>query len=493
MSLWMKTGTIAVTINSKKVTGTGTTFATSAIPARPGQPIIINNVFYEIESVESDTVLWLATNYVASSATGVEYSVMTTMEGSFNDLARRAAQVMGYYQGQLDTLNALMAGTGNVTATLPDGTVVTLPTWSELTKIESIKPGTMQGPMSVANMKSAIKVDNQRSISYQDQSGTVFHQMAIADSLRVAHGLSGQNPILDFNLSAIEAYTAFYAKFALISQNRARTNWLGLETPEAADPYISAKAYNVGDTIIAIQFPYNSVEFPLKSVFKNQTINTYNYSRSWTSYGAANYSCSEFSADHGVLHAALSYPFKIPGVYSVDMYLGTYAENTNASNLFHVLGCTDGGNYNPSWWFGLSGNLRYYAAVGAIGVINTSSPMTGPSFTPTSDSRLKPEELREAIKEASSFLRKQKPMYFFKKYAIDSEQGFYEFGFIADFVEQDEPRLVFESNDEHHIKHLAITGMIPHIVKGWQEHDDRLDKVEKLLESIDLRLKAAGI
>lgn len=132
MSLWMNAGTIAVTLNSKKVTGTGTAFATSAIPARPGQPIIINNVFYEIESVESDTVLWLAANYVAASATGVKYSVMTTMEGSFNDLARRAAEVMGAYQGYMDVYNDLFTGTGLVHVVLPDGSEVDLPAWATM-------------------------------------------------------------------------------------------------------------------------------------------------------------------------------------------------------------------------------------------------------------------------------------------------------------------------------------------------------------------------
>lgn len=132
MSLWMNTGTIAVTLNNKKVTGTGTAFANSAIPARPGQPIVISNVIYEIESVESDTVLWLATNYLGASATGVKYSIMTTMEGSFNDLARRAAQVMGAYQGYMDVYSDLFTGTGNVTVTLPDGSVVTLPAWGNL-------------------------------------------------------------------------------------------------------------------------------------------------------------------------------------------------------------------------------------------------------------------------------------------------------------------------------------------------------------------------
>lgn len=132
MSLWMNTGTIAVTLNNKKVTGTGTAFVNSAIPARPGQPIVISNVIYEIESVESDTVLWLATNYLGASAADVKYSVMTTMEGSFNDLARRAAQVMGYWQEYLDDLEELFTGTGTITITTPAGEVVQLPTWGTM-------------------------------------------------------------------------------------------------------------------------------------------------------------------------------------------------------------------------------------------------------------------------------------------------------------------------------------------------------------------------
>ena len=495
MALWMNQGKINLTLNSKNVVGVGTAFLTSAVPARPGQPLVVNGVIMEIATVTSDTTMTLALNYTGATATNLAYFILTTMEGSYNDLARRAAQVMGYFQGYMDVYQTLFTGTGNVTVTMPDGTVATLPTWAEKSKIESIQAGVMNGPMSVANMKGAIKVDGQRSISYQDQAGTKFHNFAIGNVWRIAAGNNGELPLFDFAGSVLEAYTVFYTKGGLISRNSTKTNWLGMETPENADPYISAKAYNIGANAIAIQFPNNSVEFPLKVVFKNSVMSTYNAPRSWTSYGSANFTCAEFTGSVGNLHASLSHPFKITGTYGVDMFVGTYAETANASNLFHILGCTDGGTYNPGWWLGNGGNLRYYSSSAsvAVGTINSSSPMTGPSFTPTSDSRLKPVELREAIEEASSFLRKQKPMYFFKKYAIDSEQGFYEFGFIADLVEKDEPRLVFETNDENKLKHLAITGMIPHVVKGWQEHDARLGAVEDLLKDIDKRLKAAGI
>lgn len=137
MALWMNKGAVNVVNGSKAVTGVGTAFLTSANPARVGQPMIIADIFYEIEKVVSDTSILLAANYRGATANNVAYSVVTTAEGSSADLARRAAQVMGYYQGQLSVIQSLLVGSGNVTATLPDGTVVTLPAWSSLpTKTE---------------------------------------------------------------------------------------------------------------------------------------------------------------------------------------------------------------------------------------------------------------------------------------------------------------------------------------------------------------------
>ncbi|MBQ4681644.1 tail fiber domain-containing protein [Aeromonas dhakensis] len=494
MALWMNKGAVNVVSGSKAVTGVGTAFLTSANPARVGQPMIIADIFYEIEKVVSDNSILLATNYRGATANNVAYSVVTTAEGASTDLARRAAQVMGYYQGQLDTLNALMAGTGNVTATLPDGTVVTLPAWSELTKIESIKPGTMQGPMAVANMKGAIRVDNQKSISFQDQSNTKYHTMAFGNVLRIASGTNGEAPLFDFGPTFAEYYVPLYSKGGLISRNGAKTNWLGLETPDAADPYISSKGINEPATSVSIRLG-TDITFEKRAVFNRGSTNLNNVARNWNSYGSSNYSCSEMSGSATTLKAVISYPFKVTGSYAVDCYLATYAGSSIASDLFQVLGFTDGGSYNPSWWFGTSGSIRYYSSApsGSIGTINSSSPMTGPSFTPTSDARLKPVEKREEIGDASNFLKNLNPMYYFKRYALDSEQGFYEFGFIADEVEKHEPRLVFETKDEQRLKHLAINGIIPHLVKGWQEHDKTISQLQQLnlvkrLQVIERRL-----
>lgn len=491
MALWMNKGAVNVVNGSKSVTGVGTAFLTSANPARVGQPMIIADIFYEIEKVVSDTSILLATNYRGATANNVAYSVVTTSEGSSTDLARRAAQVMGYYQGQLDTLNALMAGAGSVTATLPDGTVVTLPAWSELTKIENIKPGTMQGPMAVANMKSAIKVDNQKSISFQDQAGTMYHFLAQGNNFILATGINATSPIAYFTPSNIQLATPFYSTTGLICRNSAQSTWLGLETPPGADPYISARGAVESATAVVMRFG-SSLVIEKPTVFNRAPASAFSGNRAWSSYGVAAYTCNEFSSTSNVLRAALSYPFKITANYALDCYFGTFAPSNIATDLQQVLGFTDGGAFNVLWRFSAGGALQY-GSESSSSTIRSVSPMTAPSFTPTSDSRLKPKERREAIEEASTLLRQLNPMYFFKKYAIDSEQGFYEFGFIADEVEQLEPRLVFETNDENHLKHLAINGIIPHLVKGWQEHDKTISQLQQLnlvkrLQVIERRL-----
>ena len=132
MALWMNTGTISVVNGSKAVVGVGTSFKTAPIPAREGQPIVINNVHYEIASVNSNTSITLALNYAGATASGIPYTVITTAEGSFSDLSRRIAQVMSLYQGYMDVYEALFAGTGNVTVTMPDGDVITLPSWNTM-------------------------------------------------------------------------------------------------------------------------------------------------------------------------------------------------------------------------------------------------------------------------------------------------------------------------------------------------------------------------
>lgn len=371
--------------------------------------------------------------------------------------------------------------------------------------------GTLLGALIVANIKSAIKVDNQKSISYQDAGNAMFHHMAAGNYFQINTGVNGTVPLwnLSNNGDVVQGSTlnlvdgnsrvlrsssglvrvsgssnAFMdgGTGAYISSNLYHTGsgW-GKWTLGSVGGLLGLDSGNLAYSVAAAGSLSTVVRFLVSdvgAVFANNLVN-----RAWNGYGSAAYSCAELSGSAGVLRAALSYPFKIVGNYAVDCYLATYSATSSASDLFHILGFTDGTNYNPGWRFGAGGALMYNSSsvTGAVGTITSNSPMTAPSFTPTSDARLKPEEKRAAIKDATEFLRKLNPMYYFKKYAIESEQGFYEFGFVADDVEKHEPRLVFQTKDEHRLKHLAMNGIVAHLAKGFQEIDARLSRIEQAL------------
>lgn len=134
---WYRAGTVAVTINSKTVTGTGTQWASAVQGIGAGQMLLIPGdgtiTAYEIASVDSNTKITLVNNYTAATGSGKSYAIVNTYVDSVPDFARRLAAQIAYYQTQMDGLNNLFTGTGNVTLTAPDGTVVTVPSYNKLT------------------------------------------------------------------------------------------------------------------------------------------------------------------------------------------------------------------------------------------------------------------------------------------------------------------------------------------------------------------------
>ena len=136
MGIWISDGTISLVSNSKTVTGTGTAFKSGANPARVGQQLILyvgaNTATYEIERVDSDSSMQIAIPWRGATVNNTPYAINTASEGSPSDLSRRAAQVMGYYQVQLDGIQKLLAGTGDVEITAPDGTPIVVPSISGL-------------------------------------------------------------------------------------------------------------------------------------------------------------------------------------------------------------------------------------------------------------------------------------------------------------------------------------------------------------------------
>lgn len=125
---------------------------------------------------------------------------------------------------------------------------------TELGKKLNLSGGTLTGALIVANTKGAIKVDNQKSISFQDQSSTMYHMLVEGNNFKIKHGNNADNPIFDISSSTIAANTPMYSRNAMIVQDTSGTKWLGLETPAGANPYISVRTAGDSQNRIAMTF-----------------------------------------------------------------------------------------------------------------------------------------------------------------------------------------------------------------------------------------------
>ncbi|ORM66136.1 pyocin knob domain-containing protein [Pantoea rwandensis] len=131
---WYTTGTIAV--SGTTVTGTGTNFLDNTQSIGPGQALLIPGSgtvkMYEIATVTSATRLTLKTS-PGTIAAGQAYAILSFYTDSVPDFARRLAAQLSYYQSQMDGWQQIMTGTGSITMTAPDGTTVTISSFSKLT------------------------------------------------------------------------------------------------------------------------------------------------------------------------------------------------------------------------------------------------------------------------------------------------------------------------------------------------------------------------
>lgn len=92
---WYRTGTVAVTLNSKTVTGTGTGWSSISGNA------IVGSAFrgpdgrvYEVQTLVNDTTITLVENYLGSTASSQAYALMPT-PGIAADLATAVGNLVG--------------------------------------------------------------------------------------------------------------------------------------------------------------------------------------------------------------------------------------------------------------------------------------------------------------------------------------------------------------------------------------------------------------
>ncbi|WP_323929279.1 phage head spike fiber domain-containing protein [Aeromonas caviae] len=131
--IWYRAGTISVTNGSKKITGFGTLWKTTALKPDKGHPVHgPDGRIYELDYVESDTVMYIVTAYAGATAAGQAYAIDIPRTSGIPAFSRDLAAFMGYHQTQMDGWQQLLTGTGDATLTAPDGTKLTLPTWDKV-------------------------------------------------------------------------------------------------------------------------------------------------------------------------------------------------------------------------------------------------------------------------------------------------------------------------------------------------------------------------
>jgi hypothetical protein len=131
--LWYRAGTVAVINASKKVVGTGTTWKSGV--SKPDKGHLFwgpDGKPYELDYVESDTVLYLVTAYASATASGMAYAIDITRTSSTPGFSRELSAFVAYHQLQMDGWQQLLTGTGDVTLTAPDGTKMTVPSWEKV-------------------------------------------------------------------------------------------------------------------------------------------------------------------------------------------------------------------------------------------------------------------------------------------------------------------------------------------------------------------------
>jgi hypothetical protein len=131
--LWYRVGTISVTNGSKKVIGFGTQFKTGTYKPDKGHTFWgPDGKHYEVDYVESDTVLYLVQAYTGATAAGQSYEIDITRTGTTPALSREVTAMLAYAQGQYDSWQQILTGSGNVNLFAPDGQSVTVPALSNM-------------------------------------------------------------------------------------------------------------------------------------------------------------------------------------------------------------------------------------------------------------------------------------------------------------------------------------------------------------------------
>ena len=219
---WIRRGTISSVVGSKRITGENTNWKSHHVQAKPGHIMFIQLAVgceaVEIGSIISDTELDLVEAWRGEPLVNSKYGIETALIDSPSEYAQRIAAMFAYYQENLDTLDLLMSGDGDVTLTKPDGTKITVPSLasalhSVATQTATAKAGEAVSAAQTATDKAAIAVS---AASKAEGHETVSSAAAATATEKATIATSAAQVATDKSTIAVNAATS-----ALDSKTRA--------------------------------------------------------------------------------------------------------------------------------------------------------------------------------------------------------------------------------------------------------------------------------
>ncbi|WP_323901829.1 tail fiber domain-containing protein [Aeromonas hydrophila] len=305
-----------------------------------------------------------------------------------------------------------------------------------------IAGGSMTGAIVVANSKGAIKVDNQKSISFQDQANTMFHLLADGNNLKIKHGNNGENSILDLSASQsifngiVQSNTQMLAYPTKGSWNeRSRASFHSISADSVGASWLATIGKTSNDVRAGIQ------------VLDSDTGEMRLYAGRSTGYvSVINGSLTASGSISGSV-LSLSGGATVAGSINVT---GGYMSLTNASNTlleFHSPGVsaamiykTVDGSFRFVTSNGSGGEAAARMALDPSGNLHVIGTVIAASFVQTSDRRLKTD-----IKELSNCLEKNSKLVPSTYHKDGFDEDVREVGLMAQDVQEVLPEAVIES------------------------------------------------
>lgn len=158
MSLY-ETGTITGALNSTTISGTGTKWSDAKIGITNGSVLFVSSSagmdgVYQVKRVINDTSIELA-QPIYKAFTHSKYSILVAEASSTASFANQLAAALGYYQAQIDGWQQIMTGTGDIVLTAPDGTKVTIKSFTKMSQDIDKKQDKSKILTDISNSKDA--------------------------------------------------------------------------------------------------------------------------------------------------------------------------------------------------------------------------------------------------------------------------------------------------------------------------------------------------